>query len=142
MVRVRGGLNWLYPLDSIGNTNKVIDSPPEKRLSLIGNSVALKNGAKVDLSGGGDLYAYEFITGPGGSVDVLDANTDGFTQKFAVIPNLGKALTPYDPQEFSSSGLKVGDSVYLSSGSGLSAGWYTLLPAHYALLPTTGAATG
>jgi len=130
-----GGLNWLYPLDSSGNTNIVIDSPPEKRLTLNGKNVALNKGAQVDLSGGGDLYAYEFITGPGGSIDVLDANALGYTQKFAVLPNLGKALTPYDPQEFSSSGLSVGDSVYLSAGSGLAAGWYTLLPAHYALLP-------
>ncbi|MDO9106869.1 MAG: filamentous hemagglutinin family protein [Methylovulum sp.] len=130
-----GGLNWLYPLDSTGNTNRVIDSPPEKRLALNGKNVALRSGASIDLSGGGDLYAYEFITGPGGSVDVLDANAPGYTQKFAVLPNLGKALTPYDPQEFSSSGLSVGDSVYLSAGSGLKAGWYTLLPAHYALLP-------
>ncbi len=130
-----GGLNWLYPLDSSGNTNSVIDSPPEKRLSLTGKDVALNDGAKVDLSGGGDLYAYEFISGPGGSNDVLDADSAGYTQKFAVLPNLGNALTPYDPQEFLSSGLSVGDSVYLGSGSGLAAGWYTLLPAHYALLP-------
>ncbi|MDD5277032.1 MAG: filamentous hemagglutinin family protein [Methylovulum sp.] len=130
-----GGLNWLYPLDSTGNTNIVIDSPPEKRLTLNGKDVALKNGAKVDLSGGGDLYAYEFITGPGGSTDVLDANAAGYTQNFAVLPTLGKALTPYDPQAFTSSGLQVGDSVYLGTGSGLAAGWYTLLPAHYALLP-------
>ena len=130
-----GGFNWLYPLDSTGSTNIVIDSPPEKRLTLNGKNIALKDGAKVDLSGGGDLYAYEFITGPGGSVDVLDANAANFTKKYAVIPNLGNALTPYDPQEFASSGLSVGDSVYLGAGSGLAAGWYTLLPAHYALLP-------
>lgn len=130
-----GGLNWLYPLDSAGNTNIVIDSPPEKRLALTGKDVALNDGAKVDLSGGGDLYAYEFITGPGGSVDVLDADSAGYTQKFAVLPNLGNALTPYDPQEFLSSGLSVGDSVYLSAGPNLAEGWYTLLPAHYALLP-------
>jgi len=130
-----GGLNWLYPLDSTGNTNIVIDSPPEKRLVLNGKNLALNDGAKVDLSGGGDLYAYEFITGPGGSVDVLDANAAGYTQKYAVLPGLGNALTPYDPQEFSASGLNVGDSVYLNTGAGLAAGWYTLLPAHYALLP-------
>jgi len=130
-----GGLNWLYPLDSTGSTNIVIDTPPEKRLALNGKNLDLKAGAKVDLSGGGDLYAYEFITGPGGSVDVLDANAAGYTQKFAVIPTLRNALTPYDPQEFSASGLSVGDSVYLGKGSNLAAGWYTLLPAHYALLP-------
>ncbi len=130
-----GGFNWLYPLDSTGSTNLVIDNPPEKHITLNGKTIALKEGAKVDLSGGGDLYAYEFITGPGGSVDVLDANTSSFTEKYAVMPGLGNALTPYDPQESAASGLSVGQSVYLGAGSGLAAGWYTLLPAHYALLP-------
>jgi len=129
-----GGLNWLYPLDSAGTRNIVIDTPPEKRVTLNSPDVALKTGAKVDLSGGGDLYAYEFITGPGGSNDVLDPNATGYSQNFAVLPGFNNSLTPYDPLEFPSSGLTVGDSIYLSDGSGLSAGWYTLLPAHYALL--------
>ena len=81
------------------------------------------------------MYAYEFITGPGGSTDVLDPNSAGYVQQFAVIPHLGNGLTPYDPLQFSSSGLSTGESIYLGAGSGLAAGWYTLLPAHYALLP-------
>ncbi|TAN49941.1 MAG: filamentous hemagglutinin N-terminal domain-containing protein [Methylococcaceae bacterium] len=130
-----GGMNWLYPLDSTGNTNLAIDHPPEKHISLTGKNIALQDGAKVELSGGGDLYAYEFIAGPGGSVDVLDPSAAGYTPKYAVLPTLNHALTPYDPKEFAAAGLQVGDSVYLSSGSALAAGWYTLLPAHYALLP-------
>ncbi|EIC28274.1 filamentous haemagglutinin family protein [Methylomicrobium album] len=133
--QVSGGMNWLYPLDTTGAINRLIDTPPEKRLTLTGQDIAMRDGAKVDLSGGGDLYAYEFIPGPGGSTDVLNPNSAGFTQQFAVIPGLGNALTPYDPLESPGAGLNVGDSVYLSGGSGLSAGWYTLLPAHYALLP-------
>ncbi len=130
-----GGINWLYPLDSAGNSNKVISHPPDKQLSLKGKAIALNQGATVDLSGGGDLYGYEFISGPGGSVDVLDANSPNFVEKYAIIPSLGNALTPYDPQEFNASGLHTGDSVYLSASPTLTAGWYTLLPAHYALLP-------
>lgn len=133
--QVSGGLNWLYPLDATGSINLLIDTPPEKRLTLLGKDIALKDGAKVDLSGGGDLYAYEFIPGPGGSTDVLNPNSPGFTQQFAIMPGLGNALTPHDPLAFPGSGLTVGDSIYLSAGSGVSAGWYTLLPAHYALLP-------
>ncbi len=129
------GLNWLYPLDSTGSNNIVISSPPQKQIALTGKNVALNSGAKVNLSGGGDLYAYEFITGLGGSNDVLNPNATGYVQNYAVIPSLGNALTPYDPQLFPSSGLSVGESVYLGAGSVLAAGWYTLLPAHYALLP-------
>ncbi len=129
-----GGLNWLYPFDANGSVSLVVESPPEKRLTLTGREVDLQKGAKVNLNGGGDLVAYEFITGAGGTQDVLNNNTAG-NKKFAVLPDLGHALTPYDPLESTDSNIKMGDSVYLNAGSGLSAGWYTILPAHYALLP-------
>ncbi len=125
-----GGLNWLYPFDDAGSIALVIDTPPEKRLALSGKEVLLDKGAKVNLNGGGDLYAYEFIPGIGGSKDVLNS-----PEKFAVVPELGHALTPYDPLESSESKIKIGDSVYLSATADLKAGWYTILPAHYALLP-------
>lgn len=133
--RGSGGLNWLYPLDSSGLLNRVIDTPPEKRIALSGPNLRLQPKATVDISGGGGLSAYEFITGPGGSSDVLDPSDARFTAKYAVIPGVKSIATPYDPLEFPISGLRAGDSVYLSSGSGLKAGSYTLLPAHYALLP-------
>lgn len=133
--RVSGGTTWLYPLDNTGNTNLVEVSPPEKHLQLKGSDIHLQSGSTIDLSGGGDLYAYEFITGAGGSNDVLDPTVASGSQKFAVLPAFNSALTPYDPLESATAGLKNGQSVYLGSGSGLSAGWYTLLPAHYALLP-------
>ena len=133
--QVSGGSNWLYPFDTTGAVNLLIDTPPEKRLQLSGRDIRLSPGATVDLSGGGDLYAYEFIPGPGGSQNVLDASATGFSEKYAVLPTLGNSLTPYDPQLFAASGLSVGDSIYLDSGSGLAPGWYNLLPAQYALLP-------
>ena len=130
-----GGLTWLYPLDSNGNKNSVIDSPPEKHIALTAPNIALEKHAKIDLSGGGNLYAHEFITGPGGSIDSLDASATEHSHSFAIMPKLDKALTPYDPYLFATTNLQVGDSVYLSSGSALAAAWYSLLPAYYALLP-------
>jgi len=133
--RGSGGTTWLYPLDNVGNSNIVINTPPEKRLELTGKDVDLQAGATIDLSGGGDLYAYEFITGSGGSNDVLDPTAPGYSQNFAVLPGFSNLLAPYDPLESPSSGLAIGNSVFLNAGGGLAAGWYTLLPAHYALLP-------
>ena len=130
-----GGLTWLYPLDNNGNKNSVIDSPPEKHIALTAQTIALEKQAQVDLSGGGNLYAHEFISGPGGSIDSLDASATEHSHSFAVMPSLGNALTPYDPYLFATAQRQVGDSVYLSSGSDLAAAWYTLLPAYYALLP-------
>lgn len=129
--RGSGGTDWLYPLDAGQTANIVVNAPPEKSLHLTGTDVDLQQGALIDLSGGGDLYAYEFIPGPGGSKDALAAGNGSF----AVLPGFNSSLTPYDPLESAGSGLHNGDSVYLAAGSGLAEGWYTLLPARYALLP-------
>jgi len=148
--RTQGGLDWIFPLAE--NNNRVFglerdlqqgtELLPEKRINLRGRQVALQEGATVDISGSGDLYAFEFVKGQGGSVDWLNPGDPGFLDgsfayrpSFAVIPGLNGLMTPYDPIEFPGSGLTVGDSVYLAGGSGLPEGHYTLLPAHYALLP-------
>lgn len=137
--RTQGGLDWIYPL---GSQNLVYTAPPAKKLNLDAAEINIASGATVDTSGGGDLSAFEFIPGPGGSVDILDPNDpkylDGsfsYQPKFAVLPSLRGGFAPLDPVETPSSGLRVGDSIHLAGGSGLAEGTYALLPAHYALLP-------
>jgi filamentous hemagglutinin len=120
-----GGLEWLFPM---GDRNIIVQAPP-KTITVKSDRIMRDEGAVIDLSGGGDVQAYEFIPGIGGSVDVLAGG-----QSFAVIPGLSD-YSPFDPLAFTGSNLAIGESVYLGSGSGLSAGYYTLLPAHYALLP-------
>jgi filamentous hemagglutinin family protein len=129
-----------------------LTAAPSGVLTLAGQTVTTKAGATVDISGGGDVYGYEFIPGPGGSRDVLSYNTDAFTgnggyqyadgrQVYAIVPGLSDAsVSPYDPiysadygDLYQAGG--VGRRVYLDGGAGLAAGWYTLLPAQYALLP-------
>jgi filamentous hemagglutinin family protein len=143
-----------------------LTAPPAGVLHLAGAKVALDKGATVDISGGGDVYAYEFIPGTGGSRDVLDQfNPDAFTgnggyqypdhrQVYAIVPGLSDAgAAAIDPIYSTGYGSLygaqgAGERVYLSAAPGLAAGWYTLLPAKYALLPggmrvveDTGAAT-
>jgi filamentous hemagglutinin len=130
----QNGLDWVYTPQN--GTNLVIDQPPEKVVKLGATNVKLLPGATVDVSGGGDLYAYEFVPGPGGSKDALANVVDAKTnQMYAVLPGLNSAYAPYDQQYYVDSALKPGDSVYLSGGGGLAAGTYALLPARYALLP-------
>ena len=107
---------------------------PERPLpgkAIISNAQIINadSGSVQDLSGGGSLLAFEFTPGKGGSKDVLDSTTT-----FAINPNFQGSVAPID-SNYGSVGLKPGDSVYLSGMSGLPAGTYTLLPAHYALLP-------
>ncbi len=115
--------------------------------------MTLDSGATVNLGGGGDLYAYEFIPGTGGSRDILDHyNPDEFSgnggyqypggsQVYAIVPGLSSSpVAAYDPiysANYSDlySAANAGQSVYLSAAPGLAAGWYTLLPAQYAMLP-------
>ncbi len=131
--------------------------PPVKVLSLNGRDISMAADATVDLSGGGDVYAYEFVPGTGGSRDVLSRfNNDQYSanvingvgyqypdarQVYAIVPGLSNApVAAYDPiysADYANLGSAsgVGRRVYLAGGNGLTAGWYTLLPAQYAMLP-------
>lgn len=138
---IQGGNSWMYDLTGNGNLVPITSTLlPQKIVQLKGPSVTVAKGATVDLSGGGDLYANEFFAGMGGSVNVLDP-TKAPANTFAIIPGVS-GYAPYDPQSVgqylqgnSNTTLKTGASVYLAGGNGIQAGYYTLLPASYALLP-------
>jgi filamentous hemagglutinin family protein len=126
------GRDWVY---DFGTFKKQLASAPEKQIVLDGDTVAQAAGARIDLSGGGDMYAYEFFKGPGGSRDILlPENSEGL---YAVLPGLDNAFAAYDHQIYQ--GLEnwnPGASVQLlDSTQGLAAGNYALLPARYAMLP-------
>ena len=93
-------------------------------------STTVASGAVIDLSGGGDLYVYEFTPGPGGSRDVLAPASSSVTANvFAVLPGYGGAVAPRDFQYGQNGGLRAGDSVYLSGIDGLTAGYYIVYQA-------------
>ncbi|SFW10905.1 filamentous haemagglutinin family protein [Nitrosovibrio sp. Nv17] len=130
---VQNGSTWVYRIDDANSA--LVSAPPAKQLSLNAPTVDIQAGATADLSGGGDLYAYEFVAGPGGSQDVLENRYFA-----AILPALGartapSAFAPLDHQYGLGSSVGVGDTVYLSGVPGLDAGYYVLLPARYALLP-------
>jgi len=106
-------------------------SLPVKKLSSIAPSVTQAAGAVLDASGGGTLYSYGVSLGPGGSKDILDIKKVPGT--FAINPKFRGLTAPVDANA-GSAGLQVGDQIYLSATAALPAGYYTLLPAHYALL--------
>ena len=137
---VEGGNTWKYDLTGTGAYVATVDAPPQKQVKLTAPNIDVKSGATVDLSGNGDLYAHEFFAGSGGSVNVLDP-AKAAANTFAIVPGIS-GYSPYDPQytgQYNQTGsrttLQPGASVYLAGGAGLKAGYYTLLPASYALLP-------
>lgn len=114
------------PINNASLTERTL---PGKAIISHAQAITAGSGSVQDLSGGGSLLAYEFTPGKGGSKDVLDSNTT-----FAINPDFHGSVAPID-SHYGGNGLKSGDSVYLSGMTGLPAGTYTLLPAHYALLP-------
>jgi hypothetical protein len=127
--RTQGGIDWTYPL---GDQTLLFDIPPAQRVRLEANAIDVARGSIIDVSGGGDLTAYEFIPGPGGTHDVLDPASGSY----AILPGLAPTYAPFDPLESPSAGLTPGDSLIVAAGvPGLPAGTYALLPARYALLP-------
>ncbi len=110
-----------------------------------GTSVVGEAGAVLDLSGGGNLTGAGFISGRGGSVDVLktaliNANpansfsgADG--KVYAIVPGYASAYAPMIASE-GAGDPAIGQQITIPSGvPGLPAGTYTLLPSSYALLP-------
>ena len=126
------------------------ESPPVGVISLSGANIRLQSdlrsgaSAVINGSGGGDLYAYEFAPGVGGSSDVLDqpvaSNAPGV---YAILPGydqyslLGSPASVFTPGNPSSPDAvpQYGQMVHLTGVAGLPSGNYVLLPAHYALLP-------
>jgi filamentous hemagglutinin family protein len=122
---------------------------PQGVVTLKGDSVAFEPGAVIDISGGGDLQAQEWIPGTGGSRDVLSQFNTSFAaskagtqvplyadarQVYAIVPGYDSKLAPYDAT-MSQAGMTPGQQIYLAGGPGLPAGYYTLLPAKYATQP-------
>lgn len=132
---LQGGFDWTVALQQ-HQTLVFRDGAeffPSARISLDGQVVDLQPGATLDVSGGGDLLAYEFVPGTGGSEDFLSPTVSPNT--FAILPGLNLQFAPYDPVESLGVSLSPGDSVFLNGVGSLKSGFYTLLPARYALLP-------
>lgn len=105
------GVEWQFnPL--AGTTASDLNAPPAKYIGVNGTSVALNKGATIDLSGGGDLQAAEWVPGTGGTRDVLSqynvsyASGKGATavpvnagagNVYAIVPGTQSPVAAYDP---------------------------------------------
>ncbi len=115
---------------------------PQKSVTMVADQLVSESGSSVDIRGGGDLRAYRWVSGLGGSVDLLAS-----TNSFAILPAYGAGVAPYAPFNDASSAtglggdlgyvnsaLQLGDQFYWEGGGGLAKGTYVLLPARYATL--------
>ena len=102
---------------------------PEKTITVSATTVIDQANSTIDIRGGGDLLAYRFVPGLGGTIDIL-ASPDSY----AIVPDYGASYAPYDAG-YANPSLQLGDQIYLNASAALAVGVYTLLPARYALLP-------
>ena len=133
---IMNGTQWIDP-----SGNDISSSGlPAKGVNLSAASVVTSPGSVIDLRGGGEVTAYQWIKGLGGTVDITSFKSGSY----AILPGyespLAAVLAFADPGKTGgdfgyTSDLGAGDRISISGGSGLSAGIYTLLPARYALLP-------
>ena len=129
----QAGTDWVYALP--GGQFKVYtqSGPPAQSVLLKGDSISVDKGATLDLSGGGDLQAAEFIPGVGGTVDVLSNAVN--PSQFAIIPVAALPFASYDTSSQVGFNYSPITRVTLDGGGGVPAGQYAVLPASYALLP-------
>jgi filamentous hemagglutinin family protein len=133
------GTSWIDP----SGADITAGGPPQKSVNVSAVNVAELRGSLVDIRGGGDLYAYRWVPGVGGSRDVVASSSS-----FAIVPTYTAGFAPHGAfntsplatslngdRGYVNGGLSVGDRIHLDASTALPAGTYTLLPARYALLP-------
>lgn len=137
------GLSWRYQDNLAGGTPNLLttDSADAKRIELAGAAIDVRRGATVDVSGGGELQAIEFVPGIGGTNDTLvQPNT------YAIIPKSMLSSLPVDTDLAARQDIGFGfqsaardtsiyDQLHIGRGAVVPEGDYVLLPGRYALLP-------
>lgn len=137
---------WVYKVNGL-SANQAVDplspdvakldgSAIDKGILVEGHGLTLDSQARLEAQAGGDLLAWEFQKGVGGTKDVLASG-----QVFAVLPGYTHDFAPHDSEITSSlanygSDWRVGDQVQIETNNNvLPAGRYTLMPARYGVLP-------
>src|SRR5262249_7096027 len=82
-----GGTQWVY--------TSQVSQVPQRQVTLQGANVSVAANAAIDLRGGGDLYAYEWVPGTGGTRDALA--TGVIPGLYAILPSSAGQYASYDP---------------------------------------------
>ncbi|WP_420967014.1 filamentous haemagglutinin family protein [Bradyrhizobium sp. B120] len=141
------GVTYTYngtSIRTIGLTN-FNNNGPQSGIILDGQSINVASGAILDMSGGGTLAGAGFVSGRGGSVNVINTplvNANPATpvskatdKVYAILPGYGSGYAPIAPEN-GAGDPAIGQQITVPAGvPGLPAGTYTLLPSNYALLP-------
>ncbi len=106
--------------------------PVDKAITLSASNLVTADTAMLNAAGGGDITAWEFFPGVGGSTDYFE--TEGL---YAVLPDYAQVLATGFAGGPLNAAQRAQKIVITMDGSNLKRGSYTLLPARYALLGGT-----
>lgn len=141
------GLTYRYNgtaivLDGVGG---MTNTGPKRGIGFSTIHLNAEAGAVLDLSGGGELTGAGFVSGRGGSVDILTTplvnSNPGYSHSsksnavYAIVPSRAGTYAPV-VQETGYGAPPIGQQITIPDGvPGLPAGTYMLMPSSYALLP-------
>lgn len=136
------GITYTYGGKEVGPRGVVSNS--SGGIVLNAALVEAEAGSTLDLSGGGELAGAGFVSGRGGSVDILTTplvNSNpgyGFSNRenavYAIVPSSNPNYAPVAPDAGYGDPL-LGQQITIPDGiPGLPAGTYTLMPSTYAVL--------
>ena len=121
------GNTWIDPR----GVNVSLAGMPEKKVAISAASVVQEPTSKIDLRGGGDLMAYRWISGTGGSIDILGSPSvwrPGSNYSAGDLVSLNgrqfSARFALNPKDFNGSVPSPGRSVY-----------WTEVPESFAIVP-------
>jgi filamentous hemagglutinin family protein len=151
---IENGTEWIAPNGSDITAGGLIG----KGVNLQANTIDDASGSVINIAGGGELFAYQFNPGVGGTNDILsvykyangsiEVNSSSQpinSTSFAIVPTYDLNYAPIDltvdstgATPYANSALtgNIGNEIYLYGGDGITAGSYAILPARYALLPS------
>ena len=131
------GTSWIDPT----GVDITAGGLTQKSINLAAQNLGINAGSLIDIRGGGDLYAYRWVSGQGGTRDILASLTSfavvpGYLADYAPLAGFNESATKLGGDVgYANANLRAGDKVYLEGSDASPAGVYTLLPARYALLP-------
>ena len=121
------GSAWIDPAGRDISTSGL----PAKTVQIAGIKVTEASGATIDLRGGGDLYAFRFGSGSGGSTDLLGTANAAWS---AGATYAAGTLVSYHGQTWSARTESTGQAPGVSTS-----GW-RLVPQAFAVIPSYGSA--
>ncbi|OPY70033.1 MAG: Filamentous hemagglutinin family outer membrane protein [Syntrophorhabdaceae bacterium PtaU1.Bin034] len=124
--------NYWYVPDKTGTSNTerdYVETAPDKAVTVRAKDVSVQEGSEINVSGGGELFAYLFQPSPSGTEDPLKK-----TGRYVIVPDDSVLLPGWSYTDANGKVVKF-EAIYLEGGAGIAPGYYSLLPEQYAFLP-------